>query len=238
MTHGRARRSISRSIFRGRTALCPTVRSTGVKKLIILSSANVYGPRPDNTQFLTEESPLMGGERFSGIQDLINLDMLAQSFFWKHPHIETVILRPVHIVGAVRNAPSNYLRLRRPWRVAGYDPLIQIIHEEDLARAIALSLTDGVQGIFNIHGCEPTPLSHLHTLAESEPISVPHLLAQPALDRLFAMRLTSFPAPELDHLRYVCMVDSTRAEVDLGYRPQFDLAETMAHLKLSRLFSD
>ena len=54
---------------------------------------------PDNAQFLTEEAPLLGAQDFSQIRDLVEVDMLAQSFFWKHPEIETVILRPCHILG-------------------------------------------------------------------------------------------------------------------------------------------
>ena len=79
-----------------------TSRSTTCPKLVVLSSANVYGPRPDNPQFLTEDAPLLGGARFSEIRDLVEVDMLAQSFFWKHPETETVILRPVHILGTVQ----------------------------------------------------------------------------------------------------------------------------------------
>ena len=66
------------------------------------------------------------------------------AFFWKHPDIETVILRPVHIVGPdVKNAPSNYLRLARPVRCSGFDPMVQLIHEEDVARALVLALRPG-----------------------------------------------------------------------------------------------
>ncbi|MBV72091.1 MAG: NAD-dependent epimerase [Myxococcales bacterium] len=207
----------------------------GVKKLVLLSSANVYGPRPDNTQFLGEDTPLMGGERFSEIRDLVGVDMLGQSFFWKYPQVETVILRPVHIIGLVRNAPSNYLRLLRPWTLAGFDPVVQVIHENDTALAVEHALEPGIQGIFNVPGCEPAPLSQLHRLAECKPIAVPHLVAGPMLNRLFKMRLTTFPAPELDHLRYLCMVDGQRARSTLGFNPQHDLADTMAHLRLTRL---
>ena len=59
-----------------------------VPKLVVLSSANVYGPQPDNPQFLTEEAPLLGAQAFRGIRDLVELDMLAQSFFWRHPACE------------------------------------------------------------------------------------------------------------------------------------------------------
>ena len=207
----------------------------GVKKMVFLSSANVYGPRSDNTQFLTEDAPLMGSEQFSELRALVGADMLGQSFFWKYPQVETVILRPVHIIGMVRNAPSNYLRLSNPWRVAGYDPMIQLIHEDDVAQAIELALKPGVQGIFNVDGCEPTPLSNILNLAGCSPRSAPAGTLKGVMERLWKMRLTTFPAPELDHLRYVCMVDAQRARSALNYRPNHDLLDTMTHLRLSRL---
>ena len=111
-----------------------------VPKLIVLSSANVYGPRPDNPQFLTEDAPLLGGAAFSEIRDLIEVDMLAQSFFWKRPETDTVILRPAHILGSVRNAPSNYLRLGAIPTLLGFDPMMQVIHQEDVVSAIVQAL--------------------------------------------------------------------------------------------------
>ncbi|HET8733251.1 MAG TPA: NAD-dependent epimerase/dehydratase family protein, partial [Anaeromyxobacteraceae bacterium] len=123
----------------------------GVRKVVVLSSANVYGPRPDNSNFLAEETPLMAADRFSDVRDLIEVDMYAQSFVWRHPEIETVILRPVNIVGpTVRNAPSNYLRLEHPVTVMGFDPMIQLIHEEDVARSLVLALRPGVRGVYNV----------------------------------------------------------------------------------------
>jgi UDP-glucose 4-epimerase len=100
-----------------------------VPKLVVLSSATLYGPSPDNPQFLTEDAPLLGAQEFSRIRDLVEVDMLAQSFFWKHPAVETVILRPCHILGRVRNAPSNSLRTDRPVTEMGFDPMLQVIHE-------------------------------------------------------------------------------------------------------------
>ena len=85
--------------------------------------------------------------------------MLASSFFWKQQSCETVILRPVHILGGVRNAPSNYLRL--PWvpTLLGFDPMVQVIHELDVVESIVRALTPGVRGIFNVVGPGEVPLS-------------------------------------------------------------------------------
>ena len=56
---------------------------------------------------------------------------------------------------------------------------------------------------------------------------VPHQLAKVALTALWRGKLTSFPMPELDHIRYVCMVDGTRARETLGFKPQHTLKETI-----------
>jgi UDP-glucose 4-epimerase len=198
-----------------------------VPKLVVLSSANVYGPQAGNPQFLTEEAPLLGGARFSEIRDLIEVDMLAQGFFWKHPNTETVILRPVHILGAVRNAPSNFLRLPTVPTLLGFDPMIQVIHESDVVLAINHALAKGKRGIFNVAGPEPLPLSHAIKILGRPSVPVPHTLGRLLVQRMWSLRLTTFPAPELDHIRYVCMVDDHRAREELGYVPQMTVEETV-----------
>jgi UDP-glucose 4-epimerase len=198
-----------------------------VPKVVLLSSANVYGPRPDNPQFLTEDAPLLAASAFSDMRDLVELDMLAQSFFWKHPNTETVILRPAHILGTVRNAPSNYLRLPVVPTLMGFDPMMQAVHQDDVVSAIQLALRPGVRGIYNIAGPPALPLSHAIEILGRGHVPVPHPMARMMLDRLWKMRLTSFPAPELDFIRYVCMVDDSRAREVLGYTHRHALADTL-----------
>ncbi len=202
-------------------------RQSDVPKVVLLSSANVYGPRPDNPQFLTEDAPLLAASAFSEMRDLVELDMLAQSFFWKHPNTETVILRPAHILGTVRNAPSNYLRLPVVPTLMGFDPMMQAVHQDDVVSAIRLALRPGVRGIFNVAGPPPLPLSHAVQMLERGQLPVPHSVARVTLDRLWKMRLTSFPAPELDFIRYVCMVDDSRARQVLGYVHGHGIEETL-----------
>jgi UDP-glucose 4-epimerase len=199
-----------------------------VRKVVVLSSANAYGPLPDNSNFLPEETPLMAADRYSDVRDLIELDMYAQSFLWKNPAIDTVILRPVNIVGpTVRNAPSNYLRLERPFTVMGFDPMIQLIHEEDVCRALALALRPGIRGVFNVVGPGEVPLSAILRELGREPIPVPDFLLRPLVRRLFALGIASFPAGEVDHIQYLCVVDGSRAARELGYAPRHSMRETI-----------
>jgi UDP-glucose 4-epimerase len=200
----------------------------GVRKVVVLSSANVYGPRPENSSFLPEETPLMAADRFSDVRDLIEVDMYAQSFLWRHPEIETVILRPVNIVGpTVRNAPSNYLRLESPLTVLGFDPMLQLIHEEDVARALALALKPGLRGVFNVTGPGEVPLSAVLRELGRHPVPVPHLLVRGLVRRAFEARLTSFPPEEVDHIQYLCIVDGSRFAREAGWSPKYTLRDTI-----------
>jgi UDP-glucose 4-epimerase len=200
----------------------------GVTKVVGLSSTNVYGPRPDNDNFLSEDAPLLGAQNFPEIRNLIEIDMYAQQYMWKHPEVETVIVRPVHIVGpTVRNASSNYLRVKRPWVLAGFDPMVQLIHEDDACRALQLALKPGLRGVYNVVGPGEVPLSAVLRELGRQTIPVPHLIARPLLDKLFQYRLAGFPPPELDHLQFLCTVDGSRAERDLGFRPAYTMRETI-----------
>lgn len=203
------------------------VQQYRIPKLVVLSTANVYGPRPDNPQFLTEDAPLLASGTLSEMRDLVELDMLTQSFFWKEPATETVILRPSHILGTVRNAPSNYLRLKVVPTLLGFDPMIQVVHQDDVVEALVRALQPGVRGIFNIAGPPPAPLSQAIQLLGRSPLPVPHGVAKFGIDRLWKWRMTSFPAMDLDFIRYVCMVDDTRARHDLGYQPLRDWETTL-----------
>lgn len=200
----------------------------GVKKVVMLSSASVYGPSPDNSNFLPEDAPLMAASRFPSVRDLIEVDMLAHGFFWRQPQTETVVLRPVHIVGpSIKNAPSNYLRLARPWVMSGFDPMVQLIHMEDVGRAMIEALKPGRKGVYNVTGPGEVPLSSVFRELGSRPRSVPHVVARPLLRTLFKYRLASYPPEELDHIQFLCMVDGSRWTRETSWKPHFSMRDTI-----------
>lgn len=216
----------------GTTRILEYSAKYNVKKVVVLSSANVYGPSPDNSNFLTEDAPLMAASRFSGVRDLIEVDMLAHSFFWRHPETTTVIVRPVHIVGpSIKNAPSNYLRLNRPWTAMGFDPMVQLIHVEDAARAMIEALRPEARGVYNVVGPGEVPLSAIFRELGTSPLPVPHPVIRPLVNTLFRYGLASFPAPEIDHIQFLCMVDGSRWVKELGWKPKYSMKETIRSVR-------
>jgi UDP-glucose 4-epimerase len=213
--------------IQGTNRLLEYIVTYNIPKLVVLSSANVYGPRPENAQFLSEDAPLLAAQAFPGMRNLVEIDHMFSSFFWRARDVDTVILRPVHILGAVKNAPSNYLRLPRVPTLLGFDPMIQIVHELDVAEAIACALRPHARGIYNITGPGQLPLSAILAELGKKTVPVPHLLAKPMWRTFWSLGLSGFPVEELDFIKYVCMVDGSRAEAELAYHPQKSLRDTI-----------
>lgn len=203
-----------------------------VPKVVLLSSATIYGAHPGNPIFLSEEAPLNAGVRFPQISDLIELDMLAQSFFWKHAEIETVILRPVNIVGPhMKNRFTRYLRQSFIPTLMGFDPMMQIVHEDDAIEALVLAMKPGVRGVFNITGPTAVPMSELVKASGAPSAPVPLTLFKFAVRKLWGFKLTSFRAEEIDYMRFICTVDGSRARELLGYEPSHSVRETVQSLR-------
>ncbi len=199
-----------------------------VPKVVLVSSGDVYGPQVDNPAFLSEDAPLLAAQRFAAIRDLIAVDMMAQSYFWKMPELETVVLRPAHILGGVRNAMSNYLRMARPPTLFGYDPLMQVIHEEDVVSAIVAAARPGLRGVFNVVGPSALPLRQLIAAAGKAPLDLPHPIAPMIARRAWTLRLLDIPAAELDWLRFAATLDGSRASEQLGFEAIYGVRDAVS----------
>jgi UDP-glucose 4-epimerase len=203
----------------------------GVRKVVFLSTANVYGARADNPQYLKEEAPLLGGESYSEMRSLISADMLVSTFFWRMPDVETVVLRPTHIVGTVRNGPMAYLSLKTTPVAMGFDPMLQVIHENDVVEAIVAALRPGVRGLFNIAGSSAAPLCTLLRYLGKRPLPLPYPLLVTLAQRAWGTGRAHMPAAEIDFLRYSCLVDVSRASHELGFEPSMTLSETLESIR-------
>lgn len=202
-----------------------------VPKVVVMSTAHVYGPSPDNSQFLTEDAPLLAGQRFATMRDRVEIDMYASSWFWRHPEIDTVILRPVSIVGRLDNPPSLYLRTRVVPTIMGFDPMVQVVSPEDVIHAIRLALKPGVRGIFNLAGPGPAPLSAVIRRTGHRPLPTPEPLFRRAVSLASGARVSRIPRAELDYLKYVCMVDDAHARSTLRYEHRLNLDRTLEPLR-------
>lgn len=204
----------------------------GVKKVVVLSSSYVYGALPENAFYMDEDTALNVSRHYPEIRDLAEVDTLATTFLWRYPEIATAILRPVSTLGYyVHSTIGAYLKLRYVPTVFGFNPMMQFIHEEDLAEAIAVTLETGVRGVFNVTGPGAVPLKCAIRETGGTPVPLLEPVARAAVSRLFSYGLYPLPADAIDFAKYPCTIDGRRFRKATGFKPLFSLEETLRSVR-------
>jgi hypothetical protein len=94
--------------------------------------------------------------------------------------VTTAILRPVNTLGYyVHSAIGRYLRQGYVPTILGFNPMMQFIHEEDVAEAVALALQKGVHGVYNVAGPGAVPLKVAIQETGGTAIPLPEAIIRP-----------------------------------------------------------
>jgi UDP-glucose 4-epimerase len=211
--------------FEGTAKVFEVGRHNGVRKMIFVSRSTVYGALPDQPQFVTEEHPPAAGRTFPEIQDLIAADLYVSGMLWRHPETETVLLRPVNVLGpTVRTLLNRYLGRSRAFTVLGFDPIQQVIHEDDLGLAFEHAIEPGVRGIYNVTGPGEVPLHVMIEEAGARSVALPETVIGLIKGRL---GFPEIPKGAVEYLKYPCTVDGKRFREATGFAPAHGLVETL-----------
>lgn len=125
--------------------------SAGVRRLVLLSSAMVYGAWPNNPIPLTEHAPVRPNPEFSFAVVKAQVERLAQEWRNTHPHTEVVLLRPTTALADGENTwVARSLKAAAVIDVDGQDPPVQFLHLDDLADAVILAASGGLDGPYNV----------------------------------------------------------------------------------------
>ncbi len=193
-----------------------------IRKFIFKSSATVYKVRPHNPVRLTENDDLnFDPGAHPMIKDMVDSEMLCRAKM-DSKNLQVVVLRPSATIGRnVHTFYNLYLESTVALRVAGFNPMVNLIHVKDVVRAIQLAIHKNVKGIFNIGGKETAPLADLARLAGAVNVSLPEFILQPLNRVLRAVGMTKFEAEvDLERLKYGCLLDTSKAKKVLGFEPQ------------------
>ena len=140
----------------GARALLDACADAGVRSVVVLSSALVYGAWPNNPVPLTEDAPLRPDASLPYVIELAEIERLAGELRERRSgsadtEVTVAILRPTVAV----DRDSGPWLARSPWSTVGVqvhdaDPPMQYLHLDDLAAAIDLARREHLDGPFNV----------------------------------------------------------------------------------------
>jgi UDP-glucose 4-epimerase len=202
----------------------------GVRKVVLKSSTAVYGARPSNSAFLTEERSLRGSRRCGYIRDLVEIEAFCSGLRRQASQMILTILRFPSIVGPTADTPMTRF-LKDPYApsLLGFDPMMQLIHEDDVTAALVHAVHNDVPGVFNVAAEDVLPLNKIRGLAGKPLVSVFHPFAYWGVKLLngTGLPLRRVMPIELDYIRYPWVADLTRMGGELGFEPLHTAEETL-----------
>jgi UDP-glucose 4-epimerase len=202
--------------------LAAAQRSDAIEKVVMKSSTAVYGSSPDEPSILSEKHGARQVDLEGYGKDCAEAETYARDFGRRREDVELTILRTQNVVGpTARTNLSQYLSLPVVPSALGFDPRLQLLHEEDAVEALYLATFEKCPGIFNVAADGIVYLSKAIRMLGH--LQLPLLLpaAQGTATILRSLGLVDFPIDQLRLILYGRVVDTSRAKVAFGFAPRF-----------------
>jgi len=205
-----------------------------VKRLVLASSTMLYGPHPDNPNFLTEDHPLRGHPDAHNVENRREAEELLADWAVRHRDTQVTVLRTCWIMGPGYwdHVVAYFARPVVP-TLLGYDPLLQFVHEEDVLRAFERAALEPHPGVFNVVGTGVLPLSSVLAVAGKRALPLPAPLVYRLGYYPSQGRTGDPPAGFYDYLRYLWVADGARGWRELG-EPSYSTREAWMAFVSSR----
>jgi len=191
-----------------------------VRHFIYLSSHTVYGAHPDNSIPLTDKSPLRPLPEFPYGYDKYLSEQMIHEFGEQHPDMKVTILRSCIVLGPnANNSIANALFRPVLLGVFDYNPPLQFLYEDDLARVLAIVIGQELAGVFNVAGEGVVFYHEMAKIVKSTLVSLPPFLAYPLAQLTWDLDIQhDSTSSGLDLIRYPMVLDTGKLRQATGYR--------------------
>ena len=230
-TEARQRRAFN---VRGAQTVLTAAAAERVGRVVLVTSAMVYGARPDNPVPMPEDAPLLADADHSVAGDLLEIEELARRSRRVNPGTAVTVVRPAALVGdAVDTMLTRHFEAPRLLAVRGCAPRWQFCHVDDLVSGLELAATGAVGGDFAV-GCDGSlSQAEVEELSGMKSMELPARLTFGTAQRLHRLGVTPAPATELRYVVYPWVVDCAALRA-AGWRPSYGNAEALSVLLASR----
>ena len=204
----------------GTRAVFEHANAYGVEHVVFVGRHTYYGAAADSPLFHHEDEPPMGLASFPQLADLVAADLYAGSALWRYPSFATSVLRMVYTLGPTGHGTlATFLRGRRVPTLLGFDPLFHFMHEQDVVTALCKALDKRPQGVFNVAGPQPVPLSVVIRETGRTNVPIPEIVFSLMGGR---MGLPKLPRGALEHIKYPVTVDGSAFKKATGFTHDID----------------
>jgi UDP-glucose 4-epimerase len=201
-------------------------KAPGVRRLVVKSSAQVYGSSPKDPAMFSEDMPPRRMPRSGFGKDSVEVEGYVRGFARRRPDVGVTMLRCANLIGPrIETTLTRYFSLPVVPTVLGFDPRLQFCHEEDALAALRHATLAEVDGTFNIAGDGVLLLSQAIRRLGRPSLPVPAMAMGPLGAVVPQVRYAELSSEQAAFLAYGRGLDTSRMRAELGFEPAYTTAE-------------
>jgi nucleoside-diphosphate-sugar epimerase len=206
---------------RGTEVLLDAAVAAGVARVVLLTSAMVYGARAGNPVPLDEDAPVLSEPPDGLVGDWVAMEHAAMRRTEQTSALDLTVIRPASLVGPVSDAlmPGLFEAVRllgiRDARCHW-----QFCHVDDLLDALVAAALGQVGGAVTV-GCDGwLSRADVETIAGMRSVVLPSAVAFATADRLHRVKALASPSTDLYYLVHPWVAGSQRLRAS-GWSPRW-----------------
>jgi UDP-glucose 4-epimerase len=200
-------------------------KAAGVARLIIKSSAHVYGSSShDPAMFLEGMAPKRLPPSGFG-KDSVEVESYVRGFARRRPDVVVTTLRHASLIGPkIETSFTRYLELPVVPTVLGFDARLQFCHEDDALASLHHATLAGTPGTFNIAGDGILMLSQAIRRMGRPSMPLPSFALTALASAYPPARRAELNPAQIAFLAHGRGLDTTAMRGILGFEPEYDTA--------------
>ncbi|MEZ5210356.1 NAD-dependent epimerase/dehydratase family protein [Gordonia sp. (in: high G+C Gram-positive bacteria)] len=203
-------------------------RTPSVKRLILRSTAMIYGASSGDPAYFAEGTPARREPRRGYGRDMLDVEGYARGLARRRQDIAVTILRPQAILGPrIATRMSAYLAMPVVPVAFGHQARLQFLHEEDALAALEHATLRRIPGTFNLAGDGVVSLSQAVHRAGHLQLPVPAPLLTSLIGVLKDGRVPVIRSEQESYLAFGRVLDTTRMRGELGFEPRYTTLQTL-----------
>ncbi|HRW18870.1 MAG TPA: NAD-dependent epimerase/dehydratase family protein [Dermatophilaceae bacterium] len=203
-------------------------KASTVAKLVVKSTAAVYGSSPRDPALFTEDTGPKAMPRSGFGKDSVEVEGYVRGFSRRRPEVEITTLRLANVIGPqIRTSLTDFFSLPVLPVPLGFDARMQLVHEDDAVAALLAATRRPGLGIVNVAGDGMLTVSQAAAMVGRPIVPVPfgvHYLGS----LIRKAGLADFSSDQLSFLSYGRGLDTRRMRSELQFEPRYATREAFA----------
>ena len=196
-------------------------KAPSMRKLVVKSTTAVYGSSPRDPALFTEDVEPRALPKSGYAKDAVEVEGYVRGFGRRRPDVTLSLLRFTNFIGADIETPlTRYFSLPVVPTVLGFDPRVQLCHEDDGIEVLRRMTVEDHPGIFNVGGSGVLLLSQAvrRVGRPSFPVIAP--LVSLVAQAFRSAGLVDFSPEQMRYLEHGRVADVTRLRGAFGWSPR------------------